>query len=234
MTAVQGDIAAGHWASALDKLATLHASLPNDVTVTKFEAEALINTGQASRAASLLAPLLATEPDDAQALALLAHAQAVQKQWPALQATLTTLRRLHDIGRTPLNQVPLGQEPLPNIGQVQWIYYLAPSWSRYNVYTMARLLGMDGTVRERITLESGDGDQLLFTKQHPTEAAKGLREFSLDAYVNTAPETQTHSTYGFFTGEPTFETFRDQVLAIAAGTVKPISSRSGLTVPPSQ
>ena len=232
VTAAGKDLGAQHWAEAIAKLEPLLRAAPVNAQVAKMFAEAEINVGKPVEASAVLSRVLSTNPKDAQALAILAHAQASQKQWGELEGTLKRLQQLHDGGQSNLNQIPLGDDPLPNIGHVQWLYYLQPSWSRYNVYSMARVLSADGVVRERITLESGDGDQPLFAKQHPEDAARGLRSFSLDGYVNTDDHTQTHYTYAFFVGQPSFATFRDKVLAVASGTLKPISSRSNLTVPP--
>ncbi len=234
LSAAQKDFAAQHWADALARLNALHAAAPKNVLVTKFDAEAALNAGQPAEAVRLLLPVVTAQPDDAQALAILAHAHAAQHQWHELDTSLKTLQSLHDAGKTRINQIPLGEDTLPDIGRVQWLYYLAPSWSRYNVYSMARILSTAGVVRERITLESGDPDQTLFAKQHPAEAAKGMREFTLDGYVNTDEHTQTHYTYAFFVGQPSFQTFREKVLAVTSGTLKPLSSRTNLPMPPSK
>ena len=71
--------------------------------------------------------------------------------------------------------------------------------------------------------------------QHPDEAAKGVRMFSLDAYEETGTNasgqrTQTHYTYKFFTGQPPYATIRQEFMDLAGGKSKPVSSRSGLVV----
>jgi len=103
-------------------------------------------------------------------------------------------------------------------------------WGLYKVYFLGQLTNAQGQIFLRMTLESLDFDQNLFARQHPKEAAAGLRLFSLDGYQQTGPNTQTHMTFGFYAGEPSYETVREKFLAIAEKKERPISSRSGLPV----
>jgi hypothetical protein len=63
-----------------------------------------------------------------------------------------------------------------------------------------------------------------------------MRSFSLDAYRETGlnnkgQRTQTHFTFKFFDGQPSYATVRDEFLKVANGTTQPVSSTSGLIVP---
>jgi hypothetical protein len=87
-----------------------------------------------------------------------------------------------------------------------------------------------------VTLESNDFDQPLWAKQHPKEAAAGMRMFSMDGYSEPIPgpngtATQTHTTYGFFDGRPSYDTVRDKMIAVANGKGSAISSTSGIPMP---
>ena len=67
------------------------------------------------------------------------------------------------------------------------------------------------------------------------EAAAGARSFSLDAYKDTGvnstgQKTQTHFTFKFFVGQPTYDVVRQEIIAVATGKTQPISSRSGIPV----
>lgn len=58
----------------------------------------------------------------------------------------------------------------------------------------------------------------------------------MDAYHDTGlnsagKRTQTHYTFQFFVGQPSYDIVRDGFVAIASGSAKPVSSRSGLVVP---
>jgi hypothetical protein len=109
-------------------------------------------------------------------------------------------------------------------------------WGNYKVYDLGQVSDPHGTIFLRATVESSDVDQAIFAKEHPKEAADGIRTFSLDAYRETGlnsndQRTQTHYTFRFFTGQPSYATVRDEFINIANGTSKPVSSRSGLIVP---
>jgi len=58
-------------------------------------------------------------------------------------------------------------------------------------------------------LESDDGDQAFFKKDHPDLAKKGERLFSLDSY----PKPAAQALMGFFNGEPPYEKIRATVAA---------------------
>jgi hypothetical protein len=108
-------------------------------------------------------------------------------------------------------------------------------WGYYKVYAMGKLSDDSGNRILTITLESNDADQILFAKDHPAEAAQGMRMFSLDAYKETGlnsegKRTQTHFAYKFLTGQPDYATLRQYFLDIANGKIEPMSSRSGLVV----
>ena len=105
----------------------------------------------------------------------------------------------------------------------------------YKIAYLGRVMDANGTIFLRITVESGDGDQPRFAKDHPKEAAQGLRAFSLDGYreagLNSSGQrTQTHFTFRFYVGQPSYEEVRQAFLDVVAGRIKPVSSRSGLTV----
>ena len=58
-------------------------------------------------------------------------------------------------------------------------------------------------------LESDDGDQGFFQKDHPDLAKKGERQFSLDSY----PKPLSQALMGFYNGEPPYEKIRATVAA---------------------
>jgi hypothetical protein len=94
----------------------------------------------------------------------------------------------------------------------------------------------EGKIVSRATLESNDPDQAAFAKEHPEDASKGVRKFSLDGYQETGinsngQRTQTHFTYKFFIGQPAYEAVREEFISIATGKATPISSRPNLVVP---
>jgi len=77
----------------------------------------------------------------------------------------------------------------------------------------------------RVTVESNDGDQLLWAKKHPKEAAAGGRMFSLEGY-----SPNSHTTYRFYDGEPPYETVIADVQSILQGKLKGMSSSTSPNV----
>ena len=93
-------------------------------------------------------------------------------------------------------------------------------WGLYKVYALGQVMDAGGKILLRTTLESNDADQPLFAKEHPQEAAKGMRSFSLDSYQETGlngsgQRTQTHATYKFFVGQPSYAVVREEFVRIA-------------------
>jgi hypothetical protein len=116
------------------------------------------------------------------------------------------------------------------------IYNSFEPWGPYKVYNYGQVTDSQGKLFLSLSIESSDGDQPLFARQHPEEAAAGLREFSLDAYRETGlnsqnQRTQTHYTFEFLIGQPSYDKVRGEFIKVLQGTIKPISSRSGLIVP---
>ena len=221
------------FAEALALLRPLRQELPDDVNVAKFTAEAAINTGDPALAINTLKPFELREPDDWQTVSILAHAFAQAGQKQLRDTEVARLQTLHDTLGPPFNSrrdylletVPAGDKT------IRFFPALTP-WGPYKVHLMARVYNAAGDQLLRITLESSDADQSLFAQQHPADAAKGLRQFSLDGYApdqrNAAGQVvQTHFTYAFFAGQPPYDLVRERAIAIAEGKVKPLSSRTG-------
>ena len=232
--------AAGKWADAYAKLKPIHEAVPGNTLVAKFTAEAVINTGDAAYAQSILTPLLAATPDDWQARSLQARIHAEAHNDAARDAELKQLTVQHantaDARFHQLTTILIERDTLPGGGHLDLFYSLQP-WSRYNIYEMARVYDASGKQALRITLESADFDQVSWAKQHPDLAAKGERMFSLDGYRDqpataTVQATQTHYTYGFLDGRPPYDVVRDRMIAIASGKGAVQSSTSGIVPKP--
>jgi hypothetical protein len=208
---------------------------PGDPILLKFAGETAIQSGDSAFAVNMLKPLAQADPDDWQAAALLTRACAETGDKSGRDAGMAHMLDLHSRGITPpqmqqyaVESVKLGENTLLiNTSLVPWGYY--------KVYALGKVSDSAGTVFLSISVESSDFDQPEFAKEHPDEAAKGMRLFSLDAYRETGlnsngQRTQTHYTYKFFEGQPSYETIRVEFISIASGKSTPISSRSGLIV----
>ena len=228
--------AAGRYPEAFARFQTLLADLPGDRSLTKFAADAALNADNVGFVVNSLTPIVKEDPDDWQSVAMLTRACAQSGDKRGRDAGIVHMIELHQRGVVPagmqryiVEQVRLGDKVA-----VLWIS-LVP-WGPYHVYYLGQFGGADGKINLRTTVESNDGDQVLFAREHPEEAAAGRRSFSIDAYRSTGAnsngqQTQTHETYGFLTTQPTYEMVRQRFVAIALGKDKPLSTRSGLIVP---
>lgn len=208
-------------------LPQLASGTPTATQVAKYAAEAAVNLNDAAFALRLLKPIEDADPNDWQTAAILAHVYAETGQKEARDAELTKLIDLHrravspQIGR--LQQILLERIPVSN-GSIRVWYSLEP-WGNFKTYIYCRIYDQSGRQISRVTLESSDFDQPLFEKERPDLAARGERRFSLDGYSEPVQSPdggtkQTHSTYGFFDGQPSYDTVRERVVAIAEGQVK--------------
>lgn len=214
------------------------ASSPGHNLVAKYAAEAAINNGELDYAAGLLKPIESANPNDWQAESLMARIYAESRQADKRNTELARLKDQHESTSDPrfsrLQQILLERIPLKS-GSLRVWYSLVP-WGRYKVYVFARVFDASGKQVLRITLESSDFDQPLWAKQHPDLAAKGERMFSMDGYGEgtTNPNgtrTETHATFGFFDGQPSYDTVRARMVAIAENKSTPISRTDGIVQP---
>ena len=223
---------------ALADFKQLIAAEPTNIVYKKYASEAALNLGDAAFVLTTLLPLERSSPDDWQLHLLLARAYAQTASDPdhkkKRDEEVATVTRLHEAD--PNSQLgKLRDFLLETVHQgdktVQFYPALTP-WGPYKVNLIARTFDASGQPGLRITLESNDLEQPAFAKQHPAEAAAGQRAYSLDGYApdQKSPDghtIQTHFTFAFFTGKPTYDDLRAKILAATSGTLKPLSSRSG-------
>lgn len=229
---------AKHYDIALIDFKKLIALDPTNNVYKKFASEAALNSGDPAFVIETLLPVEVATPDDWQARTLLARAYAQTAAEPdhkkKRDEEVAAIIRLHDAD--PNSQLgKLRDFLLETVHQgdktIQFFPALTP-WGPYKINLIARTFDASGQPGLRLTLESNDLEQPAFAKQHPAEAAAGQRAYSLDGYApdqkNAQGQTvQTHYTFAFFTGKPTYDDLRDKVLAATSGTLKPMSSRVG-------
>lgn len=228
--------AAHQFNEALAQFKTLEKELPDDPLVRKLAASAALQSGDTAVAIEQLRPIAQASPDDWQAAAVLTQAYAESGDKVNRDAGMAHMQDLHQRGLTPptlkqytVERVRVGDNTLV-------IQTSLEPWGPYNVYDFGQVSDKEHTTFLRITVESSDADQPSFAKEHPKEASQGLRQFSLDAYRETGlnssgQRTQTHYTFQFFVGRPSYETVRDAFISVAIGKASAISSRSNLVVP---
>jgi len=227
---------AQQFADAFAAYKQLLSEFPSDAILSKYASEAALNAGDTAFALTTLKPIAQADPDDWQAAALLTRACAESGDTACRDSGMAHMMDLYRRGLTPAGMQQYIVERVKVGENTVEIWTSIEPWGYYKIYAQGRVLNSDGKLFLHATLESNDGDQPLFAQQHPDEAAKGIREFSLDAYLETGvnsegQRTQTHFTYAFFVGQPSYETVREDFLKIASGEAQPLSSRSGLIVP---
>ena len=227
---------AHQFSEALARLKTLETELPDDPLVRKLAASAALQAGDTAVALEQLRPIAQASADDWQAAALLTQAYAESGDKVNRDAGMAHMQDLHKRGLTPptLKQYTVERVSLGNNTLV--IQSSLEPWGPYNVYDFGQVSDKEHTTFLRIIVESADADQPVFANEHPKEASQGLRQFSLDAYRETGlnssgQRTQTHYTFQFFAGLPSYETVRDAFISVATGKASAISSRSNLIVP---
>jgi hypothetical protein len=153
-------------------------------------------------------------------------------------AALDHIQKLHDGGRPAPQVVIVENDPLPDGGSVRMSDYIEPQ-SRFHIVLMAEFFDAAGQRTRRTAVESDDIDQVAFRKDHPDQAAAGVRVYSMDGYSETRNAqgqiiSQTHATLCpvpgcFMTGRPTYELFRSTVLG--SNKTAPISSTTSPAKP---
>lgn len=231
-TAVQA-FQAQRFGAALTGFKQILQQLPADPVVSKFAAEAALNTGDAKFALDGLKPIAQANPDDWQAASLLARAYAETGDTRGRDGAMAHMVELRREGATPPNMQAYLLERIKVGDNTLLIRPSLVPWGPYKVYYLGQMLNPQGQVFFRMTLESSDADQAFFARQHPQEAAAGTRFFSMDGYAETGLDSngqrsQQHMTFGFYTGEPSYEVVREKFLDIANRRAAPLSGRTGL------
>lgn len=223
------DFAARDYKSALGKMQQLHQQRPADRMLADGTAETAINAGDYALAMELLKPLLAD--DDWHAHTFLARVYAETHDPADRDRELKKIVALQAESSDPqfrnLTQILLERIPLQK-GYMD-LYWSVKPWSRYNIYAMGRIYDASGRQVYRVTLESADFDQPSWQKQHPDLAAKGMRMFSLDGYSEPVRQangsvTQTHATFGFLDGQPSYEDLRARMMGIGDKSASAVST----------
>jgi hypothetical protein len=234
------DAAAAYKAQRPFDAAVIYRSLlndfPGDPILLKFASQNLIRGGASSIAVDLLKPLAQADPDDWQAASLLTRACAEVGDKPCRDAGIAHMLDLHSRGLTPQQMQDYVVEDVKQGDNTIQIFTSLVPWGMYHVYAVGRVTDSAGKLFLSITLESNDFDQPGFAKDHPDQAGKGMRRFSIDSYRengvdSSGQRTQTQAFYKFIDGQPDYETIREEFLKVAAGKSKPAATRGNLKVP---
>jgi hypothetical protein len=222
----QNAFIANHYSDALGELRNLLAQLPQDTSAQRAmaerTAEATIYAGEQTYAISLLKPIESRDGSDCPARTLLARAYAEQGQSVERDAEIAALNELHkQAPESPTGKLDaflLEQHSLKGGGAVTIAYFLRPA-PPHNTHLLAQIFDASGSPMLHIELDSDDGDQVYFKETHPDLAAKGDRRYSLDGILDKALPGYTsddrHALIQFYDGEPSYDTVRERILAMA-------------------
>jgi len=224
---------AQRYADALATFKQLLTELPGNPLLSKFAIEAALNAEDTAFALKTVKPIAQANPEDWQATALLVRACAESGDIPCRDSGMAQLADLHSRGLMPAGMQAYLVERVKVEKSILLIRMSLVPWGPYKVWMLGQVMDSEGRIFFRATLESSDADQVSFAKEHPEEAAKGIRRFSLDGYQETGTNsngqrTQTHYSYKFYDGQPSYETIRQEFLKIASGKAVAISSRTNL------
>ncbi len=228
----ENTLIANRYADALGELRNLLAQLPQNTpaqsAMTERTAEAALYAGERTYAISLLKPIEERDASDCPARTLLARAYAEEGRSAERDAETSALTALHkQAPESPIGKLDaflLEQHSLKGGGAVTIAYVLRP-WGPHNTHLLSEIYSASGKMILHIELDSDDADQVYFRETHPDLAAKGDRQFSLDAFrPDPLPDgTIDHALIQFYDGAPSYDTVRDRILAIAERAAKPAS-----------
>ena len=227
---------AKQYAEASAGFKALLQDLPGDSLIKKWSSDAALGMGDPAYALSVLKPLVMADFEDWQAVSMLARAAAEAGDRQTRNAAMINMAILRQHGLTPPKMQEYVLERVKVGENVMTIECSLVPWGPYKTYYIGHVADAKGVNFLHISLESSDGDQMFFAKQHAKEAAAGVRQFTLDAYRETGlnqagQQTQTHFTYKYYMGQPPYDTVREEFVNIANGKTSAISSRTGLIVP---
>jgi hypothetical protein len=223
------------YADELDIEKKLLAEMPGDPLLAEYASEASLNIDAPEFAVAQLQPVVKLAPRDWRAALLLLRACGQTGNGGCREQEMAHVADLHRDGLIPARLVSYLVERVKSGANTVSISMFFVPWGRYGAHAIAEVTDASGKRLQRIFLESADFDQPLFARQNPAAAAKGLRSFSLDGYFDTGTNvqgqrTQTHATYGFYVGQPSYDVFRAELVRIVAGNAKILSSRTGIPV----
>jgi hypothetical protein len=225
----QDTFIAGHYAAAFSQLRELLSQVqpdnPAHLVMTERTAEAALFSGDRADVITLLKPIEDHDAGDCPARTLLARAYAENGQTAERDAEINALAALHNQApKSPAGKLDvflLEQHGLEDGGRVEIWYALRP-YGPFNTHLAAMFYSPSGDTVLKIELSSYDGDQAEFKKTHPDLAAKGDRQYSLDAFEPdpTSPNGQRNALIRFFEGKPSYDTVREIILAAAKSVGK--------------
>jgi len=213
----------GDYAEALANVRQVTAADPNNILAFNLAGNCSLNLQDYPSAIDAFKHALQLQPDEFHNLGALIHAYTMAGMAQERDDLRKHIADLGHQGKLPANfnyvfdTFEAGDTTVEVSEFLQIQGYYGERY-RFNVYNR------DGKALSCVTLESDALEQPQWAKLHPQEAAAGGRRFSLDGYAR-----DSHSTYGFYDGEPPYQQVREEVIQILTGKKKVISSTTFAT-----
>jgi tetratricopeptide (TPR) repeat protein len=214
--------AAQKYAEALPRFKAMLQDFPGDTLLLKYVANAALQMGDSAYALNVLKPIALANPEDWQAVSMLVQAASEAGDKQTRNAAMLNMGMLKQHGLTPPSLVQYVVERVKVGENILTISHSLVAYGGYKVYDSGELDDAKGVRIMRVEIESPDYDQKMFARVHPMEAASGVRQFSLDGYLEPVmtpdgQQTQTHITYKLFMGQLSVDHVREEFLNVVTG-----------------
>ncbi len=217
---------AGDYVEALGIFRQVIAADPSDIVAYNISANCSLRLGDYPSAIDSFKQALQLRPDEWHNVSGLMRAYTLAGMVPERDALRSHIADLEHEGKLPstfnyvFDTFQSGDKKI-EVAEFPQIAGFYGERYRFKVFNNS------GKLVFCVVLESDSMEQPAWAKQHPKEAAAGARQFSLDGYAS-----DSHSTYGFYDGEPAYEQVREQVKQILAGTKHSLSKTTYPTPQP--
>jgi tetratricopeptide (TPR) repeat protein len=163
-----------------------------------------------------LKELVKDEPKDWYGYIYLAQAYAQKGDWENFDKERELIKAARDSNAPRIKLVGDGDviDILTVAGQQYTVKsYYKPVGPHQTHYVFLHIVD-DVKLKDMLTCDSDDGDQIEFKRLHPKEAAAGARRFSLDPWEVVNDQLVHRHILRFYDGEPTYEELRADVMKV--------------------
>jgi tetratricopeptide (TPR) repeat protein len=163
-----------------------------------------------------LKELVKNEPKDWYGYIYLAQAYAQKGDWENFDKQRELIKAARDSNAPRIKLVGDGDviDILTVAGQQYTVKsYYKPVGPHQTHYVFLHIVD-DIKLKDMLTCDSDDGDQMEFKREHPKEAAAGARRFSLDPWEVVSDQLVHGHILRFYDGEPTYEELRADVIKV--------------------
>jgi tetratricopeptide (TPR) repeat protein len=201
----------GDYARALRIFRQVTAADPSDIVASNVAANSSLRLKDYPSAITSFKSALQLQPDEYHNVSGLMRAYTLSGMAPERDELRKHILDLEHSGKLPANfnyvfeTFDVGDKKI-EVAEFPTIQGVYGERYRFKVFNNA------GKQIFCVTVESDAASQPTWAKQHPKEAAAGGRGFSIHGYAS-----ESHSTYGFYNGEPPHDQVREEAKQILIG-----------------